>query len=509
MGDSLEDCGATSAMSAVLGAGGADAACGPVVRKGFVVYDDWREEAGVDGIQEIEEIAVIVARSVGGDDFRRIGDSPCGEFAEGDVWFPEVRVFRADPCGADDVFKGVVAAEMLLAEHEGEIELLCGGGLPGSVMAMDVVVERLEGAFADATAVELDADAFAVLRGPFGGLPYVFQIAVVFAREIEFVENVRHGFKSNRAMGTQIDGGADPDGREIPSDDGRYEWRSRGDDIRKEAVTVHFTEDVLHLVRQLLADGVFSIAVAVEKRVEQDVVCTAPFEICDEPFAEFRREIRGGAAGEHARPSEKDFTDAWSPGGARMDEVFIEKMPDGEIPARRALVGVLVMHEFCQRQPFLGGVSVVFLFFNERLDFLEGDIADAGDEVASRPQRGETGLQFGELLAEDVGGIGFDFADDGADALVWGDLDAEVDMVAHDFRGVELVAEFLLLFMKELEQAFVHAVGKDFPPIFRAENNMVLAAVTDVVDVLVLFWQVDDVHFTLFCFFSTYLKVKK
>ena len=101
---------------------------------------------------------------------------------------------------------------------------------------------------------------------------------------------------------------------------------------------------------------------------------------------------------------------------------------------------------------------MVFLFFNKRLDFLQGDVADAGDEVASGPQCRQTGLQFGELLAENVGGVGFDFADDRADALVWGDLDAEVDVIAHDFRGVELVAEFVLLFMEELEQAFVHAV---------------------------------------------------
>ena len=137
---------------------------------------------------------------------------------------------------------------------------------------------------------------------------------------------------------------------------------------------------------------------------------------------------------------------------------------------------------------------MVFLFFNERLDFLSGDVADAGDEVASGPQCRQTGLQFGELLAENVGCVGFDFTDNRADALVWGDLDAEVDVIAHDFRGVELVAEFVLLFMEELEQAFIHAVGQDFPTIFRAENHVVLATVADVVDVLVLFWQVDNVH---------------
>ena len=137
---------------------------------------------------------------------------------------------------------------------------------------------------------------------------------------------------------------------------------------------------------------------------------------------------------------------------------------------------------------------MVLLVFDERLDVFEGDIADAGDEVASRPERGKAGLQFRELFAQDMGGVGLDLADDGADAEVRGDLDAEVDMVAHDFGGIELVAEFLLLVFEKLGEAFIHAVGEDFPPVFGAENDVVLAAVADVVDVLVLFGLIDDVH---------------
>ena len=145
---------------------------------------------------------------------------------------------------------------------------------------------------------------------------------------------------------------------------------------------------------------------------------------------------------------------------------------------------------------------MVFLFFDERLDFFQGDVADAGDEVTSGPQCRQTGFKFGELLTENVGCIGFDLADDGTDTLIWRDLNAEMDVVAHDFRGIELVAEFILLFMEKLKQAFVHAIDENLPPIFRAEDDVVLATVADVVDVLVLFWQVDDVHLqTLFVFF--------
>ena len=151
---------------------------------------------------------------------------------------------------------------------------------------------------------------------------------------------------------------------------------------------------------------------------------------------------------------------------------------------------------------------MVFLFFNERLDFLEGDVADAGDKVTSGPQCRQTGFQFRELLAENMRCVGFDFADDRADTLVWGNLNAEMDVVAHDFRGIELVAEFLLLFIEKLEEAFVHTVDENFPPIFGAEDDVVLATVADVVDVLVLFWQVDNVHLLTLLFFSYIPKTK-
>ena len=199
----------------------------------------------MDRIKEIEQIAVVVPRSVGGDDFRRIDDSPCGEFAEGNVWFPKIRVFGADPCGAKDVLKGVVLSEMLLAEHEGEVKILCGRGLFRAVVAVDVVVERLERAFADATAVQLDADAFAIPRRPSGGLSDVFQITVVFAREIEFVEDVRHGFEADCAVSAHVDGGAHFYGWESPLENRRDEGGRRCDNVWKQAVFVHFHDDML------------------------------------------------------------------------------------------------------------------------------------------------------------------------------------------------------------------------------------------------------------------------
>ena len=283
-------------MGTVLGAGGADAACRPVVWEGLVVDDERGEKVGVDGIEKVKEVAVVVARGVCRDDFGWIGDAPRGEFADGDERFPEMRVFGADPCGADDVLEGVVLSEMLLAEHEGEIEIFGGLGLFRAVVSVDVVVECLKRTFADATAVQLDADAFSILRGPCGGLFDVFQITVVFTREVEFVEDVGNGFEANRAVRAQIDGGADADGWKLPSDDGGDERRRRRDNIGKQADIVHLSHDICHQIRKFLADSLFTIAVAVEERVEAEAVRARPRQIRNEPFTEFKCEVRGGAA---------------------------------------------------------------------------------------------------------------------------------------------------------------------------------------------------------------------
>ena len=154
-----------------------------------------------------------------------------------------MRIFWADPCGAEDVLKGVVLPEVLLAKHEGEVKFFCVHRLLRTVVAVDIVVERLERAFANATAVKLDTDAFAILRRPLGGLFDVFQIVVVFTRKIEFVEDVCHGFESDRAVRTQIDGCADFDRWKIPSQNRRDERRRGRDDVRKQSCIVHFHED--------------------------------------------------------------------------------------------------------------------------------------------------------------------------------------------------------------------------------------------------------------------------
>ena len=234
-----------------------------------------------------------------------------------------MRVFWANPCGAENVLKGVVTTEVLLAEHEGEVKLLGVRGLFRAIVAVDVVVECLEWTFTNTSAVQLNANAFTVLRRPLGGLFDIFQIAVVFARKIEFVKNIRYGFKTDCAVGAQVDGCADFNGWKIAFDDGCDERRRRGDDVRKQPAVIHLRHDILHKILQLMADGLLAVAIAVEEGIQLDVVFSAPCEIGDEPFAKFRCEIGGRTAGKDPRPSEKDFTDAFCPRGARMDEVFI------------------------------------------------------------------------------------------------------------------------------------------------------------------------------------------
>ena len=86
--DLIEDGRAAATVGAISGAGGADAACRPVAWKRLVVDDKRGEEGGMDGIQKVEQVAVVASRRVGRDDFRRIDNASRGEFAERDVWLP-------------------------------------------------------------------------------------------------------------------------------------------------------------------------------------------------------------------------------------------------------------------------------------------------------------------------------------------------------------------------------------------------------------------------------------
>ena len=170
----------------------------------------------------------------------------------------------------------MITPEVLLAEHEGEVEFRCGGGLFRAVVAVDVVMERLERAFADAAAVQLDADSFAVSRRPSGGLLDIFQIAVVFARKIEFVEDIRQGFEADGSMSTQIDGGGYFYGWKSPLEKRRDERGRRRDDVRKQSAVIHLLHDVFYKICQLRADGLLAVAVAVEERVELKAVLASP-----------------------------------------------------------------------------------------------------------------------------------------------------------------------------------------------------------------------------------------
>ena len=45
-----------------------------------------------------------------------------------------------------------------------------------------------------------------------------------------------------------------------------------------------------------MADGLLAIAIAIEERVELEAIFAGPCQVRDEPFTEFRREVRGRAA---------------------------------------------------------------------------------------------------------------------------------------------------------------------------------------------------------------------
>ena len=109
------------------------------------------------------------------------------------------------------------------------------------------------------------------------------------------------------------------------------ERRRSRDDIREEAAPVHVAKRRLNEVRQLGADGNVAVAVAVEERVEQDAVTTAPAQVGVQAFAQLVRKIRRGSAAQHARPREEHLAYAREVRSARLDERFVIEMPYGQV----------------------------------------------------------------------------------------------------------------------------------------------------------------------------------
>ncbi len=220
-GAGFEEGAALSTVFAIVGVGAiADGGPESGSAEGLIVDNHGEFVARV---HDFGEVAIVGIGGVGLDDLFGVGVAAGGEFDDADVRFVARQIFWANPDGAEEVF--IIAALVVgAATEDGKVELGARGGLSHTVMAVEIVMELVEGAIAEAAGVRLEAHHFAVGLGPGGEGFDVVERAVFIASGVEFVVEFVHIFESDFACDIHIDGEADFDLWEALADDGGDEW---------------------------------------------------------------------------------------------------------------------------------------------------------------------------------------------------------------------------------------------------------------------------------------------
>lgn len=102
-----------------------------------------------------------------------------------------------------------------------------------------------------------------------------------------------------------------------------------------------------------------------------------------------------------------------------------------------------------------------------------GNVADCSRIITSGPQRRESCRQVVKLPPQNSRCIAFEAVDDLGDTTSRIRLDKQVNVVGHDFQGVNRHVQLGGFFHQEFSQSFGYIVGQNRPPIFRTPDNVI------------------------------------
>ena len=122
----------------------------------------------------------------------------------------------------------------------------------------------------------------------------------------------------------------------------------------------------------------------------------------------------------------------------------------------------------------------VFLIFDVLFDDCQGRTAHCGYEIRIRPECREPALQSRELLAKQERTTPLEALHKFMNSKLRNNFTQDMDMIGHDLKFKDLTFQFISNLLNDFLQPNIDTVYKYLTAILRAENNLVLAGVNNI-----------------------------
>ena len=177
------------------------------------------------------------------------------------------------------------------------------------LVAEVVVVPDLDGAAAQATAIDEHAELLAAGVAPVGEMFQDTPVPLDVAADVEGVEDVGDELHGLGGFELHVDAGPDLHLRIAHFQDFCDVLGGRRDDFRKQITPSKILHHAVDLPAQILREGVLAVAIGVEQQIQLDAVFAAPRQIARQLLDALLHGLlqMDDAAGHHAGPGEKDL----------------------------------------------------------------------------------------------------------------------------------------------------------------------------------------------------------